>query len=90
MGHNIGNFVFLQCYTHNNLGWKIHVVNSAHTAVLSMVTTTFVVSMLKFIRWINLQISFGGEYAGTCARIKLKQKMEKDRKSREENKIRVK
>ncbi|PBC33360.1 protein Skeletor, isoforms B/C isoform X2 [Apis cerana] len=44
------DLVYYQCYTHNNLGWKIHVVNSAHTAVLSMVTTTFVVSMLKFIR----------------------------------------
>ncbi|XP_012348052.1 protein Skeletor, isoforms B/C isoform X2 [Apis florea] len=44
------DLVYYQCYTHNNLGWKIHVVNSAHTAVLSIVTTTFVVSMLKFIR----------------------------------------
>ncbi|XP_016768943.1 protein Skeletor, isoforms B/C isoform X2 [Apis mellifera] len=44
------DLVYYQCYTHNNLGWKIHVVNSAHTAVLSMVTTTFVVGMLKFVR----------------------------------------
>lgn len=41
-----------QCYTHNNLGWKINVVNDAHAAVplLSMVTTTFLVGMLQFIR----------------------------------------
>lgn len=44
------DLVYYQCYTHNNLGWKIHVVNSAHTAVLSIVTTTFVVGMLKFVR----------------------------------------
>ncbi|XP_076750805.1 protein Skeletor, isoforms B/C isoform X2 [Xylocopa sonorina] len=46
------DLVYYQCYTHNNLGWKIHVVNDAHMAVplLSMVTVTLIVSMLQFIR----------------------------------------
>ncbi|XP_050585241.1 protein Skeletor, isoforms B/C isoform X1 [Bombus affinis] len=46
------DLVYYQCYTHNNLGWKINVVNSAHAVMplLSMVTTTFVVGMLQFIR----------------------------------------
>ncbi|CAL7946334.1 unnamed protein product [Xylocopa violacea] len=46
------DLVYYQCYTHNNLGWKIHVVNNAHMAVplLSMVTVTLIVSMLQFLR----------------------------------------
>ncbi|CAK9799996.1 Protein Skeletor, isoforms B/C [Anthophora plagiata] len=46
------DIVYYQCYVHNNLGWKINVVNSAQAAIplLSMITGTFVVGMLMFIR----------------------------------------
>ncbi|KOC68274.1 Protein Skeletor, isoforms B/C [Habropoda laboriosa] len=46
------DMVYYQCYTHRNLGWKIHVVNSAHAVMplLSLIATSFVVGMLQFIR----------------------------------------
>ncbi|XP_054005664.1 protein Skeletor, isoforms B/C isoform X1 [Hylaeus anthracinus] len=45
------DLVYYQCYVHNNLGWKIHVVSSAHTTVpiISMITT-FVVGLLMLSR----------------------------------------
>ncbi|XP_043256942.1 protein Skeletor, isoforms B/C [Colletes gigas] len=45
------DLVYYQCYTHNNMGWKIHVISSAHTTVpiMSMVTT-LVVGLLKLSR----------------------------------------
>ncbi|XP_017759111.1 PREDICTED: protein Skeletor, isoforms B/C [Eufriesea mexicana] len=46
------DIVYYQCYAHNNLGWKIHVVNSAHAimSLLPVVTATIVISMLTFVR----------------------------------------
>ncbi|XP_076177973.1 protein Skeletor, isoforms B/C isoform X2 [Ptiloglossa arizonensis] len=45
------DLVYYQCYQHNNMGWKIHVVNSAHTTVpIIWMITTLVVGLLKLSR----------------------------------------
>ncbi|XP_029042533.1 protein Skeletor, isoforms B/C isoform X1 [Osmia bicornis bicornis] len=46
------DLVYYQCYQHNHLGWKIHVVGDAHAIVplMSMVLTTLLVGILNFLR----------------------------------------
>ncbi|XP_076391454.1 protein Skeletor, isoforms B/C isoform X2 [Megachile rotundata] len=46
------DLVYYQCYQHNHLGWKIHVISNAHVTVplISMVLTTLFVGILNFIR----------------------------------------
>jgi hypothetical protein len=47
---------FLQCYSHNNLGWKIHVVNMGYRSHRSGTNAVNMVVLSSFLSFISVVI----------------------------------
>lgn len=47
---------FFQCYTHNNLGWKIHVVNRGYQSHHNNISAANMVVLSSFLSLISVVI----------------------------------
>lgn len=60
VSHDTPDLVYYQCYTHNNLGWKIHVVNPGTTlhrnnSFLGQSISALVISLSLILTALNLR-----------------------------------